>query len=115
MFWADVVRWPMLLIIVSGVFAVLYRWAPNRGQVWWSTVAGGSSFAAVLWVCASFLFSWYISRFGALTDIYGPLSAMIAFMVWIWLSVISLLAGAGLDALLDTHRKDSLKSSGKEG
>ncbi|MEO7436425.1 MAG: YihY/virulence factor BrkB family protein [Candidatus Binatia bacterium] len=95
--WLGVLRWPVLLVVISGVLAVIYRFGPSREHVRWSPIAFGSGLGALLWIGGSLLFSWYVSTFGGLTEVYGSLSAVIGFMVWIWLSVIAVLFGAELE------------------
>jgi membrane protein len=58
----------------------------------------GSVFAALAWVAVSVLFSWYAENFGSYNKTYGSLGAIIAFMFWIWLSVIVVLVGGELNA-----------------
>ncbi len=96
----DLLRWPVLLVVVAVVLAVIYRYGPSweRRRDGWGPVAAGSGLAAVLWLGGSMLFSWYVSAFGAFTELYGSLTAVIGFLVWIWLSLIAVLVGAELDA-----------------
>ena len=61
----------------------------------------GSGFAAVVWLAASALFSWYAANFGSFNKTYGSLGAVIGFMTWIWLSVIVVLVGAKLNAEIE--------------
>jgi hypothetical protein len=56
------------------------------------------AFAAVTWLVASLLFSWYAANFGSYNKTYGSLGAAIGFMTWIWLSTIVILVGAEIDA-----------------
>ena len=58
----------------------------------------GSLVAAVLWLAASLLFSWYVSSFGSYNETYGSLGAVIGFMTWIWISAIVVLLGAEINA-----------------
>ncbi|MBD2750843.1 YihY/virulence factor BrkB family protein [Microvirga sp. BT688] len=106
--WVEMLRWVVLLVIVSGAIAVIYRYGPSRKVAEWRSIISGSCLAAVLWVASSALFSWYVSAFRNFVELYGSLSAVIGFMVWIWLSSISVLIGAELDAAL-------MKSSGAAG
>ena len=86
-----VLRWPVLLVIVCAWLAMIYRYGPSREDAKWRWVTVGSVTAAVLWLGASMLFSWYVSSFDSYNRIYGSLGAGIGFMVWIWLSVVILL------------------------
>jgi membrane protein len=61
-------------------------------------VSWGSVVAAVVWIGASMLFSWYVASFDSYNRIYGTLGAGIGLVTWIWLSVIVVLIGAELNA-----------------
>src|SRR6185312_3045084 len=56
--------WPVLLVVLLIGLAVLYRYGPDRRAARWQWVSVGSVFAAVTWIVASFLFSWYLTSFG---------------------------------------------------
>ena len=91
-------RWPLLLAMVVVGLAVLYRYGPSRDKAQWAWVTAGSLVAAVLWLVASLLFSWYVSSFGSYNETYGSLGAVIGFMTWIWISAIVVLLGAEINA-----------------
>ncbi|WP_407526939.1 YihY/virulence factor BrkB family protein [Methylobacterium oryzisoli] len=94
-------RWPALLVLVSLGLSVIYRYGPSRREAKWRWVTWGSSVAALLWVCASALFSWYVASFDSYNRTYGSLGAGIGFMTWIWLSVVIVLLGAELNAEME--------------
>ena len=93
-----IARWPALLIVVTLALAVLYRYGPSREKPQWRWITWGSAVAAVSWLVVSLLFSWYAENFGNYNKTYGSLGAIIAFMFWIWLSIIVVLIGAELNA-----------------
>lgn len=95
------VRWPMLFVLVALALAALYRYGPSRTQPRWRWVTWGSAGAAVIWLAASVLFSWYVASFGSYNKTYGSLGAIIGFMTWIWISIIVVLIGAKLDAEME--------------
>jgi membrane protein len=99
-----VLRWPALLIVVAIGLAIIYRFGPNRPDVQWRWITAGSAFAAIGWLVASLAFSWYAAHFGSYNATYGSLGAIIGFMMWIWISAIVVLAGAELDATIETGR-----------
>ncbi|HWE74326.1 MAG TPA: YihY/virulence factor BrkB family protein [Stellaceae bacterium] len=99
-----ILRWPTLLIVVAIGLALIYRFGPNRREARWRWITIGSAAAAVGWLIASFLFSWYAANFGSYNATYGSLGAIIGFMIWIWLSAIVVLAGAEIDATIETRR-----------
>lgn len=94
-------RWPVLLIAITLALAAIYRFGPSRQNAKWRWISWGSVAAAVLWVAASVLFSWYATNFGNFNKTYGTLGAAIGFMTWIWISAMAILIGAELDAELE--------------
>ena len=94
-------RWPVLLVVVSLMIAVIYRFGPSRKQPQWRWISPGCIFAAVAWIAASLLFAWYTSHFGSYNKTYGSLGAAVGFMTWIWISTMVILIGAKINAELE--------------
>ncbi|WP_419544961.1 YihY/virulence factor BrkB family protein [Methylobacterium oryzae] len=99
--WLALLRWPVLLLAVLLGLALLYRYGPSRDAPRWRWVTPGGALAAVLWIVASLLFSWYVGHFGSYNKTYGSLGAAIGFMTWIWLSTMIVLAGAQVNAEME--------------
>jgi membrane protein len=91
-------RWPVLLVVVAALLALTYRYGPSRATPRWRWITWGSAFAAVAWLVASAIFSWYAANFGTFNKTYGSLGAVVGFMLWMWLSTIVVLLGAKLNA-----------------
>ena len=107
-------RWPVLLIAVVLGLSLIFRYGPSRDRAQWKWVTPGSIVAAVLWLVASMLFSWYVANFGSYNETYGSLGAMIGFMTWVWLSAIVILVGAELNAELEHQTaKDTTEGAPK--
>ena len=102
-------RWPVLLVTVALWLSLIYWHGPSREEPRWRWITLGSASAALLWLIASLVFSWYAGSFGSYNKTYGSLGAVIAFMVWIWISVIVVLLGAELDA--ETKRRPISQST----
>jgi membrane protein len=96
-----ILRWPALFVVVFAWLAVIYRYGPSRRDPKWRWVTWGSGMAAVLWLAASMLFSWYVANFDSYNKTYGSLGAGVGFMMWIWLSVVIVLLGAELNAEME--------------
>lgn len=94
-------RWPVMLVIVGFVLAVIYRYGPSRNWARWQWVSWGGAAAAIVWVSASLLFSFYVANFSSYNKTYGSLGAAVGFMTWIWISTIVVLMGAELNAELE--------------
>jgi len=97
----NIARWPVLLVLVALGLTLIYRYGPSRTEPRWQWITWGSAFAAVVWLAASALFSWYAANFGSFNKTYGSLGAIIGFMTWMWLSIIVVLVGAKLNAEIE--------------
>jgi YihY family inner membrane protein len=99
----DIAKWPVLLIIVSLMFAILYWVSPNakQGLRW---VSPGGVVAVVGWLIASGLFALYVANFGHYNKTYGSIAAVIIFLVWLWITNLVILIGAEFNAELERGR-----------
>jgi YihY family inner membrane protein len=99
----DLAKWPVLLLMVGFLFALLYWASPNARQPFrWITPGG--ILAVVVWVVASVAFAVYVANFGSYNKTYGSLASVIIFLVWLWLSNTAILLGAELNAELERGR-----------
>ena len=104
----SVLRWPLLLVLVWFSITVLYRYGPSRQDAKWRWLSWGATLATVVWVVASWGFSFYLQNFADYNATYGTLGAVIGFMIWTWISVVIVLVGAELNAELEHQTaKDS--------
>ncbi|HEX9924046.1 MAG TPA: YihY/virulence factor BrkB family protein [Anaerolineae bacterium] len=102
--WAVLTRLiPWLLIFL--MFQSLYRWVP-RTEVKWSEAFWGALFAATAWEVSKSVFGWYLSS-GLVKYqlVYGSLGAVVALMLWIYLSSMITLLGAHLSAAITFHNR----------
>jgi membrane protein len=100
----NIVKWPVLIILVSLMFAILYWASPNAKTGGFRWVSPGGLFAVLLWVIASVAFAVYLANFANYNKTYGTLGGVIAFLVWMWISNIAILFGAEFDAELERGR-----------
>jgi membrane protein len=100
----DIAKWPVLLLLVSFMFAVLYWAAPNVKQPGFRWISPGGILAVVGWVIASAAFAFYVANFGSYNKTYGALAGPIVFLVWLWISNIMILLGAEFNAELERGR-----------
>ncbi len=107
-------RWPVLLASIMLLLAALYRYGPSRETAQWRWISAGSIVAAVVWIAASMLFSWYVASFGSYNETYGSLGAVIGLLTWMWLSTIIVLVGAELNAEIEHQTvQDTTEHRGK--
>jgi membrane protein len=100
----DIAKWPVLLLIVSLMFAILYWGAPNVRQPGFRWVTPGGILAVLVWIVASAAFAVYVATFGSYNKTYGALAGIIIFLVWLWISNVAILLGAELNAELQRGR-----------
>ncbi|WP_432747538.1 YihY/virulence factor BrkB family protein [Streptomyces sp. JH002] len=92
-------KWPLLMLLVAGLVMILFHTGPPAGRAPGRGVAGGV-LAMLLWLVASAGFALYASHVSTYNRLYGPLAGVIVFLVWLWLTNLSLLAGAQFNAEL---------------
>ena len=100
----DIAKWPVLLLVVSFMFALLYWAAPNVKQAGFRWVSPGGVIAVVGWLIASAAFAFYVASFGSYNKTYGALGGVVVFLVWLWISNIVILLGAEFNAELERGR-----------
>ncbi len=101
----NIAKWPVLLLFVSFMFAVLYWAAPNVKQAGFRWITPGSLLAVLGWIAASAAFAFYVANFGSYNKTYGALAGPIIFLVWLWISNIMILLGAELNAEVERGRR----------
>ncbi len=100
----DIAKWPVLLLVVSFMFSILYWASPNVKHPGFRWLSPGGVLAVALWVIASGLFALYVANFASYNKTYGTLAGVIIFLVWLWISNIAILLGAEFNAELERAR-----------
>jgi membrane protein len=101
----SIAKWPVLLVVVGTMFALLYYVAPNVRQPRFRWITPGGVLAVLLWVAASAGFGVYIAHLGSYDRTYGALAGVIVFLVWMWITNVAILLGAEFDAELLRERE----------
>lgn len=101
----SIAKWPILVVLVVLLVAVLYYATPNIKQPKFTWMSVGSIFALVVWALASLGFAFYVANFSSYNATYGSIGGVIVFLLWVWISNIALLFGAELDAELERGRE----------
>jgi membrane protein len=101
----DIAKWPVLIVIVSLLFAFLYWASPNVRHPRFQWVSPGGLLAVLLWILASAAFAFYVANFGSYNKTYGALGGVIIFLVWLWISNLVILLGAEFNAEIERGRQ----------
>jgi membrane protein len=112
----NVAKWPVMLVVLALMIAVLYYSTPNvrlRGFKW---VSPGAGVAILVAVVASAAFAFYVANFGSYNKTYGALAGVVIFLIWFWLINVALLFGIELDAEIErtTELKEGVPEAHKE-
>jgi membrane protein len=101
----DIAKWPVILIVVMAMFALLYWAAPNVKHPRFRWISPGGVLGVLIWLAASGLFAVYVANFSNYNKTYGALGGVIVFLVWLWISNIAILLGAELNAEIARGRQ----------
>jgi membrane protein len=104
----------LLIVLVGGTIALLYRYGPSRSPPPEQRIFPGAVLATVLWLIASTGLSFYVSHIASLGVTYGPIGAVVAIMLWFYLTAYAVLLGAEVNAQLEHgHQPKPGLSAGK--
>jgi membrane protein len=101
----DIAKWPVLILIVSFLFAFLYWASPNVRHPKFRWVSPGGLLAVLLWMVASAAFAFYVANFASYNKTYGALGGVIIFLVWLWITNVVILLGAEFNAEIERGRQ----------
>ena len=101
----DIAKWPVILLVVITMFAILYWAAPNVKHPRFRWISPGGVVGVLLWILASAAFAFYVASFASYNKTYGALGGVIVFLVWLWISNIAILLGAEFNAELERGRQ----------
>jgi membrane protein len=92
-----VLSWVSVFLLATLTIMLIYRYGPCRAQAKWRWLSLGSITATLLWLVGSLAFGWYVSV-ARYDTTYGSLGAVVALLMWMYISAYALLLGAFLDA-----------------
>ena len=82
---------------------LIYKIIPNR-KIHFKTALQAAFFTSLLWEVAKQLFGWYVLHLGRFSMVYGSLSTLAIFFLWIYYSSAILLLGGDVAFLLEKER-----------
>jgi len=100
----DIAKWPVILLVVSFMFSLLYYAAPNVKQPGFKWITPGGVLAVAIWLLASAAFALYV-KFFPNNKTYGSFGGVIVFLMWLWISNIAVLLGQEMNAELERQRE----------
>lgn len=101
----NIAKWPVILVVVVLIVALLYHVTPNIQQPKFRWVSVGAVIAILVWALASAAFGFYVANFSSYNKTYGSLAGIIVFLLWLWITNNALLLGAEVDAEMERSRQ----------
>lgn len=103
----EIVSTIIAILLAAIVFAVLYRFVPYDPTIRWRNVLLGAFIAAPLWEVAKIGFVWYLTNVNQLNLVYGSIGAVIALMLWGYVTwVIVLYCAEVAAAHMGVHQRE---------
>ncbi len=103
-FTIELLRWAIAIVVIFGGIGMLYRFGPNRKGIRIGWLTPGAVMAGTSWAVMSIAFSFYVAHFGNYNEVYGSIGAVIAMLIWLWISSFLVLLGAALNAEIERRR-----------
>ncbi|WP_289153704.1 YihY/virulence factor BrkB family protein [uncultured Salipiger sp.] len=101
----SMLKWAILLAVVFFAIALLYRYGPNRRQSRMRWFTPGALLALLGWALGSWVLTTYVRNFDRLNEVYGSLGAVVALLLWFYVSALVTLLGAQLNGELNKRRR----------
>ncbi|MEX0661842.1 MAG: YihY/virulence factor BrkB family protein [Balneolaceae bacterium] len=102
-------RWPLLALLVVTAICWIYKYAPDRETPKFRWVVLGAIIATILWLLASWGFSYYVSNFANYGEMYGSIAAVVILMFWLFISSLTLLLGGELNSAAEAYAQNELE------
>jgi membrane protein len=81
------------IILVFGVFTVIYKWVPNT-RTYWRFVWPGALLGAVIFEMARILMGLFFTTFTRFELTYSTIASIVVLLIWVYLSALILVVGA---------------------
>jgi len=96
----QIVEYPVALAFLLISFSLVYRFAPNIDGARWRVFTPGAVAGLCIWIIASFGLREYLRDFHSYTSAYGSMGAVMALMLWFYLTGLAFLIGGEIDAII---------------
>ena len=101
----SIVKWPLLVVAISLMVAILYYTTPNAKLHRFRWVRLGALLSVIGVVAASLLFALYVKNFAHFDRTYSSFAGIIIVLLWVWISNLTLLFGAEFDTQIERARQ----------
>ncbi|BCI66681.1 YihY/virulence factor BrkB family protein [Acetobacter aceti] len=99
----------IMSVLIILAYMLLYRVGPSGHHAKWRWVIPGAVAATFIWILAASGFSYYVANIASYGSTYGPLGAVIAIMMWFFVSAWVVLLGAEFNAELEARAQSTTR------
>ncbi len=100
-------QYPVAVLFVLLAFNAIYHFAPNIEGKRWQWLTPGALIGVALWLTVSVVFRQYLRQFSLIKTTYGSFGAVIALMLWCYLTGIVILVGGTINADISRAKQDT--------
>lgn len=105
LFFFAALRWVIIAGALLLALALIYHFGPARKERRFALLTPGTVAGTVLLGLASLAFKLYVGNFGSYDKTYGSLGAVIALLMWLFVTGLVLLIGAEVDVVTQRRRE----------
>jgi membrane protein len=110
----NILRWPIIVVLLILAMALIYDFAPDVEQKW-KWITPGSVFAVIVTIAASLGFSFYVNNFGSYNQTYGSIGTVIVLLTWLYLVGVVILVGGEINSVIEHASPEGKDPGEKEG
>jgi membrane protein len=110
----NILRWPVIVLLLILAMALIYYFAPDVEQKW-KWITPGAVFAVLVTIAASLGFSFYVNNFGSYNKTYGSIGTVIVFLTWLYIIGFVILVGGEINAVIEHASPEGKAPGEKEG
>jgi membrane protein len=109
-----ILKYLLPFFLTVGMFLLIYKIIPNK-EVLFKSALQAALFTGLLWELAKHLFGWYVIHLAEYSSVYGSLSTLVIFILWVYYSSTILIVGGELAYFLEENRQGSTVGQGRLG
>jgi membrane protein len=97
-------RWVVIIPLFYFAIAYIYKHAPSIREKW-RLFSPGTLLATILMITLSFVFSFWVNKFGTYNKVYGSIGTILILMIVIYFNALILLVGFELNVSIHSLKE----------
>ncbi|WP_446897897.1 YihY/virulence factor BrkB family protein [Clostridium sp. LBM24168] len=99
----NIVRYIVMLLSISLIFAAVYKYTPNI-KLRWNEIISGTCVSTISLALISICFAFYVNNFSSYSVLYGSIGAVIALLTWLFILSNIIIIGGEINAIVYRKR-----------